>query len=193
MKGFDVYIKLDKLLNTKNWRNKFEFTYIGNLPRGFYFKNSKHKLPLSGEKLAEEISKNHVYLTASINEPAGMHHIEGILSGLPIIFRNSGALPEYCSNYGIKFNEDLFVPALEQMFVQYEKYRNEIIGYPNTANRMTKNYLKLFDNLLSKRDEIVAKRNLLGSPLIVCVNFLMVFLHIKIYIKRKLNFFSNQI
>ena len=35
-----------------------------------------------------------------------MHHIEGALSGLPLIFRKSGALPEYCSDYGIEFIDD---------------------------------------------------------------------------------------
>ena len=41
MKGFDVYKKLDDLLSTSEWKNKIEFTYIGNLPKGFNFKNAK--------------------------------------------------------------------------------------------------------------------------------------------------------
>ena len=76
MKGFDVYQKLDKLLKDKINRKKYRFTYIGNLPKNFYFSNTKYIKPLSGQKLAKELSKHHVYLTASINEPAGMHHIE---------------------------------------------------------------------------------------------------------------------
>ena len=38
-------------------------------------------------------SKHDLYISASINEPAGMHHIEGLLCGLPIIYRDNGALP----------------------------------------------------------------------------------------------------
>ena len=32
MKGFDVYKKLDKLIDETDLGNKVEFTYIGNLP-----------------------------------------------------------------------------------------------------------------------------------------------------------------
>ena len=35
-----------------------------------------------------------------------MHHIEGALCGLPILFRNSGSLPEYCKKYGVSFDGD---------------------------------------------------------------------------------------
>ena len=96
MKGFDVYKKLDELSEEVDWKGKIEFTYIGNLPKGFNFKNSRVINPLSGEKLAEQLVSHHIYITASNNEPAGMHHIEGALCGLPIIYKNSGALPEYC-------------------------------------------------------------------------------------------------
>ena len=33
-----------------------------------------------------------------------MHHIEAVLSGLPVIYKNSGALPEYCKNFGVSFD-----------------------------------------------------------------------------------------
>ncbi len=92
MKGLDVYKQLDELISSSDWNKKIEFTYIGNLPKRFKFKNAKHLKPMNGEKLGLELSKHHVYISASINEPAGMHHIEGVLCGLPIIFRNSGAL-----------------------------------------------------------------------------------------------------
>ena len=42
-------------------------------------------------------------------------HIEGILCGLPIIYRESGALPEYCKKFGVPFENDNFLPALEIM------------------------------------------------------------------------------
>ena len=123
MKGFDVYKKLDMYLSDKNFKKKVKFTYIGNLPKNFRFNNTNHIKPLSGKKLADELSKHHIYLTGSINEPAGMHHIEGALSGLPIIFRKSGALPEYCSGFGIEFNDDNFLPALEKMFNKYDQIK----------------------------------------------------------------------
>ena len=41
MKGFDIYEELDQLIISDKWRGKIEFTYIGNIPRGFNFKNTK--------------------------------------------------------------------------------------------------------------------------------------------------------
>ena len=46
MKGFDVYSKLDNLLSSKELNKNINFTYIGNLPKNFYFKNSTHINPL---------------------------------------------------------------------------------------------------------------------------------------------------
>lgn len=191
MKGFDVYIKLDKLLNKKIWKDSLIFTYIGNLPKRFKFKNTKHINPLNGKDLAFELSKNHVYISASINEPAGMHHIEGALSGLPIIYRNSGALPEYCSRFGIVFEEDNFLPAIEKMIQEYDKYKNAIVNYPYNSIKMTSNYLNLFDKLLSQKTYIVSNRNLLRSPFLVFLNFLLSFLYCKKYIKKIVRSIKN--
>ena len=101
MKGFDIYEKIDNMISSEKWNDKIEFTYIGNLPKNFKFKNINNILPMHGSKLSRELSKHHVYVTASSNEPAGMHHIEGILCGLPIVYKNSGAIPEYCKEFGI--------------------------------------------------------------------------------------------
>ena len=48
-----------------------------------------------------------------------MHHIEGIMCGLPIIYRESGALPEYCKSYGVAFKERNFLPALKKIMNGY--------------------------------------------------------------------------
>ena len=45
MKGFDVYKHVDKLLEKKKWKGNFKFTYIGNLPKDFSFKNVNHVKP----------------------------------------------------------------------------------------------------------------------------------------------------
>ncbi len=180
MKGFDIYQKLDELINLENWKGKIEFTYIGNLPKGFNFKNTKVIKPISGIKLAREISKHHVYITASNNEPAGMHHIEGALSGLPIIYKNSGALPEYCKNYGVCFNNLEFVPALKEMISQYSFYKSNLKNYPYNAKKMSDDYLTLFCNLIKRRDDIVRNRKIFRSPSLLIKN--LIFLLIK-YIK----------
>ncbi len=162
MKGFDVYAKLDRMLAAPAWRNRIEFTYIGNLPDGFRFSNARSLPPSTGDELADELRRSHVYLTASINEPAGMHHVEGALCGLPLIFRNSGALPEYCTGFGEAFEGDEFEPALEDMMANYPRWSAAVADYPRTAERMTAAYIALFEELLAERETIIARRRKAG-------------------------------
>ena len=159
MKGFDVYQRIDNILSTKKWNKKIEFTYIGNLPKNFNFKNTNHILPKSSEDLSRELSRHHVYVTASKNEPAGMHHIEGILCGLPIVYKNSGAIPEYCKEFGISFEDKDFIEALEKMIAQYFYYKLKIKQYPHKSSKMVGSYINLFKSLLKDKDNIVSNRN----------------------------------
>ena len=53
------------------------------------FINTKVISPISGKKLAEELRSQDFYITGSINEPSGNHHIEAAC-GLPIMYINSG-------------------------------------------------------------------------------------------------------
>ena len=176
-KGFDIYLLLDSLIRDK-YKDKIRFTYIGNLPRGIRFKNSKVVTPKSGEGLAREIKKNHIYLTASMNEPAGMHHIEGALCGLPLLYRNSGALPEYCNGFGIKFNgKDYFEEKLLIMMKKYNYFCDKMNFYNQTSLVMSQNYLQLFYNLLGtkKKDRLANKEFSIFSKklLIVTLSLLL--------------------
>lgn len=160
MKGFDVYVKLDELISNKFWKDKFSFTYIGNLPKGFSFKNAIHIPPLEGAELAKELSNNHGYITASINEPGGNHQNEGALCGLPLLYRFSGCMPEYCNGYGVSFSESNFVDKLNEFYESYEVFSKQMSHYPHTASVMTANYLKYFNFLLENKKRIVSERDL---------------------------------
>lgn len=171
MKGFDVYEQLDALLGTPKWRGKIDFTYIGNLPQGFAFKNANHLSPMSGHELATTLRQHHAYVTASINEPAGMHHIEGALCGMPLLYRESGALPEYCSGFGEPFSGPKdFEPALSRMLDNYAHWRSCLPDYSHTAEHMAREYFDLFTTLLEHRDDIIAKRRIWRDPLALFLN-----------------------
>ena len=158
MKGFDVYEEIDELLAREEWRKKISFTYIGNLPKDFRFKNAHFIPPKAGNELSAILASHHVYVTASINEPAGYHHIEGALCGLPLIYRMSGALPEYCADYGEGFKSGGFLSALERMVVNYKAWRGRMSTYDNTSEKMCQEYLALFELLVSQRERLIAKR-----------------------------------
>ena len=172
MKGFDIYRLLDDMMSDPYWKNLISFTYIGNLPPGFSFHNTQYVPPLSGNQLASELSRHHVYLTASINEPAGMHHIEGALCGLPLLYRISGALPEYCSNFGIGFTPSTFETALSTLMLQYDSYYSRMSSYPHTAHVMCNHYISLAESLHARSSEILLRRNLLRNPLLFVRNLI---------------------
>ncbi|MFX0134713.1 MAG: glycosyltransferase, partial [Candidatus Hodarchaeota archaeon] len=174
-KGFDVYLTLDNLIGNE-YKGKVEFTFIGNINKKIKFKNTAVIPPISGKRLAEEIKKNHIYLTASINEPAGMHHIEGASCGLPILYRNSGALPEYCDGYGISFNGPLdFEKKLKEMMRKYDFFSKKVRNYRNNAKKMLEGYYKLFSDLINKKKDIIKKRKLNRMDLYKFMLFITIF------------------
>ena len=151
-KGFDIYRIIDDLIVGKNSNLGIEFNYIGNLPRDFTFKNSKVIAPIAGRSLADKIKENHIYITASINEPAGMHHIEGAMCGLPLLYRNSGGIPEYAKGFGVMFDGgDDFTLKLREIISKYDYYYNKMKDYPYNSLLMCYKYEKLFNNLLESR------------------------------------------
>ena len=131
--------------------SKYEFTYIGNLPKKYSFKNTNVINPLDGVDLANELKKHHIYLTASLNEPSGNHHIEAAQCGLPILYINSGGIPEYCDGYGVEFTEDNFQEKLQDISENYEFFRKSMQSYPNNSDKMSKEFLNVFENLIEQK------------------------------------------
>ncbi len=147
-KGFTIYKKIDDLLDNEEYSDKLEFAYIGNIPKNFQFKNTKLIGPLSGHRLASEIKKNNIYITASINEPSGNHHIEGALCGLPVLYVNSGGIPEYCEDYGVMFEENNFEQQLNEIINNYTIYYKKNLQYKYDSDRMCLEYKMLFLEIL---------------------------------------------
>tara|TARA_Y100000385_G_scaffold291614_1_gene370792 strand:- start:2437 stop:3498 length:1062 start_codon:yes stop_codon:yes gene_type:complete len=157
-KGFDSYVIIDNLISENKWKDRIEFTYIGNLPNKFSFKNSKVVSPLSGQNLAEEIQKNNLYITGSLNEPSGNHHIEAAQSGLPILYIDSGGIPEYCETFGVMYNLKNLEIKLEEIIASYQEIEKNLKSYPFSSELMCEDYLKLFEKSLSNRQTFLHSR-----------------------------------
>jgi hypothetical protein len=158
MKGFYEYKFIDTLLETKNKFN-FEFTIIGNIPTNLVFNNTNILKPMTGSKLANELKQHHIYVTASQNEPSGNHHMEGALCGLPILFIDSGALPEYCNEYGVEFNLKNFTDKLIEIQDSYEVLTKKLKTYPYTFRNAAVMYEEIFKNCIEKKENILIQRN----------------------------------
>lgn len=167
LKGFDIYRQLDNMLAEPGWKEKIAFTYIGRTPQDFVFKHARHIAPLSGKELADELRQHHLYVTASRNEPAGMHHIEGAMCGLPLLFIESGALPQYCNGFGVSFTPENFTSGLEEIMETYDRWIAEMPHYSNTAERMCRNYHDLIQSLIQRAPELIALRSPWPPPTLV--------------------------
>lgn len=159
-KGFEVYDYIDKLLDEEYWKDRIDFTYIGNLPEKFKFRNTKVQTPLSGKALAEKIKKSHVYITGSINEPSGNHHIEGALCGLPLMYLNSGGVPEYCKDFGLEYSIENLQIKLKEMMKDYKKYQKLVENYPYKAEAMSKEYFDLFNYIFKNKEKLIMNREI---------------------------------
>lgn len=174
-KGLDIYRTLDAMLATPEWRGRVRFTHIGNRPHGADLPNVAWLDPLDGPPLALALAQNHAYLTASIGEPSGNHHIEGALLGMPILYRRSGGLPEFCAPYGIGFDGPADFPAaLRQFMAEYATLKPKMAGYPHTSTKMAAQFLALFDRLVAARATIAAARRPWRSPLLRLANMVPV-------------------
>ena len=62
-----------------------------------------------------------------------MHHIEGALCGLPVLYRLSGSLEEYNRDFGLGFNDfEEMIIAIKQIMNDYPFYKLKMKKYnPN--------------------------------------------------------------
>ena len=196
LKGHDIYKKLDSLLDDPFYSDKFSFTFIGNYPDNMHYKNMTLLPPIHGKTLATELKKHHIYITASRNEAGGMHHIEGALCGLPILYIRSGSLPEYCSGYGIEFNTQNFEKKLLLMHDRYFSILKNIKHYNNTSESMSEAYYKLFLRLYAQqKNTSLTKNNFLKIgyhfTILLRASLTTLYWNITLYIKFKLNTFKS--
>lgn len=162
-KGWDIYNLIDQSINSNS---PYEFHYIGNIPKTVQTKNIIVHEPCAGTELSQKLSDNHIYLTASINDPGPMHPVEGASAGLPLVFRQSGALPEYCTGYGEGFSDIASVwGAIRKVRNNFAEYAGRMQAYPADSRKMANEYLTLFEHLISERSQILSERNLPASML----------------------------
>ena len=144
---------IDELLVDEYWKDRIEFTYIGNSSAEYPLTNSNVIPPLSGLNLSSKLKDNHIYVTGSINEPSGNHHIEASQCGLPVMYIDSGGIPEYCKDYGISFNESNFTEKLKYLINNYEIYRSNLKNYAFSSDTMCGEFDLLFNNLILKKEK----------------------------------------
>jgi glycosyltransferase involved in cell wall biosynthesis len=146
LKGFHIYNALDKLLES---RKDIEFTYIGNYNKEYKPKNIKIIKPTSGKKLGDLLRQNDIYITATQNEPGAMHYLEGMSSGLPILYcKNGGGAQEICNMAGEEYNNiETFLNKMDLIKNNYNDYVNKIDYEYLSSVRCCKEYCNIIKDI----------------------------------------------
>lgn len=120
-KGFGYYEFLDNNLDF----SKYEMTFVGNSP--ITFKNIKSINPLTSNKLAEEIRKNDIFISAVEDDACSNSIIEALSCGLPVVALNSGGNVEIVKDGGELFKDSIeMLDKIEMVSNNYLKYKNNV-------------------------------------------------------------------
>ncbi len=139
-KGFDIYRYIDEIL-----KDKLDFTYIGRVPDGFSFKNSRYLAPIGDQDLSVALPRFDFYLTASREEAGANHVLEAMAAGLPVLYHNEGgSIPEYVGKRGIGYNGvgDL-EEKINQLIASYKELRKHVLDYEENISQTIEEYCDL--------------------------------------------------
>ena len=151
MKGFPVYEMLDSLI-ADGYLEGFEFWVIGRWPAEIQWHSAKTFLPTNGDKLASLLRRCHLYITASLWEPCGMHHVEGAQCGLPLLYHaDGGGIVEAGVKYGIAYRNNLKDVLLEAR-KEYPVLRKKVLENMPSGDRMSFEYFRVIQQLLAEQN-----------------------------------------
>jgi len=147
LKGFEIYNKIDEYLGKHP--DEFALTFVGNYNQNYTPKNITVLSPECDMRLGNILREQDIYLTASQNEPCGMHQLEGLSCGMPILYREgSGGIKETCVNAGLEFsNFDDFLEKLQQIKKEYGLFKNNINYGWLSSHRCCKQFYKIIKNV----------------------------------------------
>jgi glycosyltransferase involved in cell wall biosynthesis len=142
MKGFAVYAEVDRLI-AEGKLDGFALTVVGRWPKQIEWRSATTHDPVRGHQLAHILSSQHLYLTASLWEPCGMHHIEGAQCGLPLVYHeDGGGIVELGRRYGIAFRDDV-ASALQEARERLPELRSLVLANAPSAAAMCHAYEEL--------------------------------------------------
>jgi glycosyltransferase involved in cell wall biosynthesis len=148
MKGFPIYKKLDEMISSKELTG-FEFWVIGRWPADLSWQSAITFPPTSGKKLGDLLRQCHLYITASLWEPCGMHHVEGAQCGLPLVYHlDGGGIAEAGIKYGMGFRNNL-KDVLLAARKDYSLLKQEVMFNMPNGDRMAFEFVQIIQHLLA--------------------------------------------
>ena len=149
MKGFPIYEKLDNLIADGDLKG-FELWVIGRWPANLKWRSAKTFSPTNGDRLASLLRQCHLYITASLWEPCGMHHVEGAQCGLPLVYyADGGGIVEAGKKYGMEYRDNLKDVLLEARD-EYPLLRKKVLQNMPSGDLMSFEYFRIIQQLLAE-------------------------------------------
>ena len=141
LKGFETYKKLGLLAN----ENNISFTYIGRYPDEETSEGIETIGPKDSKYLSEILPNFDVYLTASMYEAGANHVLEGLASGLPVVYaEGGGSIPEYVSSYGVEYNDlQGLLLSLDTIRNNYQLFKSRALGYNSNFDDTIQKYVDI--------------------------------------------------
>ena len=161
-KGFDIYRYLDESLDF----DRYEMSFVGNAPCGF--KNIRYVAPIESAKLADELRRNDIFITGSLDDPCSNSLIEALHCGLPAVARDSGGHPEIIGGGGALFKDTTdVIGAIARVADNRDKYAKSIAT--DDIINVSGKYVGFFRDILrtgksdGERNNIVSKSSFLWA------------------------------
>ncbi len=150
MKGFPQYAELDASIAAGELPG-VELWVIGRWPKELAWRAARTFPPCTGPVLAGLLRECHGYITASLWEPGGMHFIEGLQAGLPLLYHeDGGGIPELGRRYGVGFRDNL-VDGVRALIAGYAGFREKVLAHPPSGDGMCLAYRETIQRVLAER------------------------------------------
>jgi hypothetical protein len=141
-KGFAAYREVDRLI-AEGGLAGFELTVIGRWPGEIVWRSATTHPAIPPRELGDHLRRHHLYLTAAVAEPGGMHHIEGAQCGLPLVYHeDGGGVVELGRQYGVAFRDDVR-QALLTARDRYAELRERVVRLAPSGARMCLEYERI--------------------------------------------------
>ena len=153
LKGFAVYQQVDAMI-AEGRLPETELWVIGGRPPEMHWRAARLFDAVAGQELAALLRQCHAYITASLWEPCGMHHVEGAQCGLPLLYHeDGGGIVEAGKRYGIAFREESLPAAIQEMRHRYPEMRERVFTSMPDGLSMAMDYVRAVYRVLSIAEE----------------------------------------
>lgn len=142
-KGYDI---ISSFANNRN----IEMLFVGNWNNDVKTKNIKLLPPMDHIRLAQLYKTSDLFLHPALHDACPNVVVEALSSGLPVLFRESGGVPELVKDCGIKLPDIISDRNVEEVinrfFKNYSEYAKKVKNRQNefSFENVINNYLSVF-------------------------------------------------